>query len=130
MSAVVHVDHSKLDELRALDRPGNEGFLARIATVFLDDAERRVQAMDKGLEEQDGSSIQMAAHALKGSCSYFGATQLAEMCRTMEERAEKGDLDGGNEAWLGSGMSWRRCRPCWPRRLKRRRGRCWTGTTL
>ncbi len=98
MSAVVHIDHSKLDDLRALDRPGHEGFLARIATVFLDDAGRRVDAMEKGLEEQDAGSIQMAAHALKGSCSYLGATQLAELCRVMEERAEEGDLDGGSEA--------------------------------
>jgi HPt (histidine-containing phosphotransfer) domain-containing protein len=66
--------------------------------VFLDDAKRRVDAIEKGLEEQDGGSIQMAAHALKGSCSYLGATQLAELCRVMEVRAEEGDLDGGGEA--------------------------------
>lgn len=101
MSAVVHVDHSKLDDLRALDRPGNEGFLIRIATVFMDDAGRRVDAIDKGIQEQDAGSIQMAAHALKGSCSYLGATQLAELCRDMEERAEQGDLEGGSEAVAG-----------------------------
>lgn len=95
---MIHVDHSKLDDLRALDRPGNEGFLVRIATVFLDDAGRRVEVLEKGLEEQDAGSIQMAAHALKGSCSYLGATQLAELCRVMEEQAEKGDLGGGSEA--------------------------------
>lgn len=97
MSAVVHVDRSKLDDLRALDRPGNEGFLTRIATVFLNDAGKRVEAIEKGLEEQDAGSIQMAAHALKGSCSYLGATRLAELCRVMEERAERGDLSGGAE---------------------------------
>jgi HPt (histidine-containing phosphotransfer) domain-containing protein len=98
LSAVVHVDHSKLDDLRALDRPGNEGFLVRIATVFLDDAGRRVEAIEKGIEEQDAAAVQMAAHALKGSCSYLGATQLAELCRVTEERAEEGDLEGGGEA--------------------------------
>lgn len=98
MSAVVHVDHSKLDDLRALDRPGNEGFLTRIATVFLDDARRRVEAIEKGVEQQDAGAVQMPAHALKGSCSYLGATQLAELCRAIEERAEQGNLEGCSEA--------------------------------
>ena len=98
MSAVVHVDHSKLDDLRALDRPGNEGFLARITTVFLNDAARRLDAIQKGVEQQDADAVQMAAHALKGSCSYLGATQLAKLCWEMEERAEEGRLDGGSDA--------------------------------
>lgn len=98
MTTVVHVDHNKLDDLRALDRRGNEGFFARIATVFMHDAARRVKALEQGVEEQDAGAVQMAAHALKGSCSYLGAAHLTELCRDMEQRAEQGDLEDGNEA--------------------------------
>ncbi|HEX2148817.1 MAG TPA: Hpt domain-containing protein [Actinomycetota bacterium] len=98
MTGPVHVDRSKLDDLRALDRPGHEGFLARIATVFLDDADRRLEQMDRALESSDPEAVVMAAHTLKGSCSYLGAVRLAELCRAFEERADKGNLEAGTEA--------------------------------
>lgn len=98
MTSPIHIDHSKLDDLRALERPGNEGFLAKIATVFIDDAGRRVEAMQLGVRSQDPAAVQMACHALKGSSSYLGATNLAELCRVMEERADQGNLGGGAEA--------------------------------
>jgi HPt (histidine-containing phosphotransfer) domain-containing protein len=94
----VHVDPAKLDDLRALDRPGHEGFLKKIGTVFLDDAQRRLDEMDRALEANDAQAVVMASHALKGSCSYLGATRLAELCRTMEERADSGDLEDGADA--------------------------------
>ena len=94
----VHVDQAKLDDLRALDRPGQEGFLKKIGTVFLDDAKRRLEEMDSALAANDAPALVMASHALKGSCAYLGATRLAEMCRALEERADSGDLDGGADA--------------------------------
>jgi HPt (histidine-containing phosphotransfer) domain-containing protein len=90
-----HVDRTKLEDLRALDRPGHQGFLTKIGTVFLDDAGRRVSEMASGLEAGDAPRVAMAAHALKGSCAYLGATRLAELCRALEERAEAGDLGDG-----------------------------------
>lgn len=98
MTGPVHVDRAKLDDLRALERPGHEGFLKRIATVFLDDADRRLDEMDRGLENNDTDAVVMAAHALKGSCSYLGATRLAELCSAFEERADQGNLEAGTEA--------------------------------
>jgi HPt (histidine-containing phosphotransfer) domain-containing protein len=94
----VHVDLAKIDDLRALDRPGHEGFLKKIGTVFLDDAQRRLDEIDTALAANDAPAVVMASHALKGSCAYLGATRLAELCRAMEERADRGDLDGGAEA--------------------------------
>lgn len=93
-----HIDMNKLEDLRALDRPGHEGFLTKIGTAFLNDAHRRVAEMAHGIEAQDPQRVDMAAHALKGSCAYLGATRLAELCRALEEKAEAGDLGGGEAA--------------------------------
>lgn len=93
-----HVDLAKLDDLRALDRPGNEGFLKKIATVFLNDAEVRLTEIDRALNAGESEAVVMAAHALKGSCSYLGASQLGELCRALEMKADQGDLEGGKHA--------------------------------
>ncbi|CAN5790733.1 hypothetical protein BH23ACT12_BH23ACT12_20330 [soil metagenome] len=98
MTSSVHVDTTKLGDLRALDRPGRERFLTKIGTVFLSDAHRRVDEMAAGLKSEDTPKVVMAAHALKGSCSYLGATRLAELCRALEQQAEAGDFGGGDVA--------------------------------
>lgn len=85
-----HFDPAKLDDLRALERPGNEGFFARILNTFLTDASRRLCDIGKGLEEGDYPAVVMAAHTLKGSCSYVGAVRLAGQMRMLEEAAQTG----------------------------------------
>ncbi|HEX2178349.1 MAG TPA: Hpt domain-containing protein [Actinomycetota bacterium] len=85
-----HFDPAKLDDLRALERPGNEGFFARIINTFLTDASRRLCDIREGLKEGDYSAVVMAAHTLKGSCSYVGAVRLAGQMRALEEAAHTG----------------------------------------
>ena len=85
-----HFDPAKLDDLRALERPGNEGFFARILNTFLTDAARRLEDIGKGVEEGDYQAVVMAAHTLKGSCSYVGAVRLAGQMKALEEAAQSG----------------------------------------
>jgi HPt (histidine-containing phosphotransfer) domain-containing protein len=85
-----HFNPAKLDDLRALERPGNEGFFARILNTFLTDAARRLEDIGKGVEEGDFQAVVMAAHTLKGSCSYVGAVRLADQMKTLEEAAHNG----------------------------------------
>jgi HPt (histidine-containing phosphotransfer) domain-containing protein len=85
-----HFDPSKLDDLRALERPGNEGFLVRILAAYLADAERRVKDIENGLEAGDLPAVGMAAHTLKGSSAYVGAVHLAELLKALEEASLAG----------------------------------------
>ncbi len=93
-----HVDLAKLEELRALQRPGQEGFLKKIATVFLNDAQVRVAEIERAVQANEAEAVVMAAHALKGSCSYLGAHGLGELCRALELQAQGGELQGGSRA--------------------------------
>lgn len=88
-SNAVHVDLAKIDDLRALERPGSEGFLARILSVFLSDAGKRLDEIRRAFEREDFEALAMGAHALKGSAFYVGAHRLAEMCRQLEQLAEQ-----------------------------------------
>ncbi|HEX2053009.1 MAG TPA: Hpt domain-containing protein [Actinomycetota bacterium] len=94
------IDEAELTDLRALERPGNEGFAARIVGVFLRDATKRVADIGEALASDDPAAVAMAAHALKGSCAYVGADRLARLCGTMEELAEGGQLDRGLESQI------------------------------
>ncbi len=94
----VHVDLAKLDELRALDRRGHEGFLKKIGTIFLRDAQVRLTEIERAMNAREAGAVVMAAHALKGSCSYLGALRLGELCRDMEMKADQGDLESGSRA--------------------------------
>lgn len=93
-----HVDLAKLEELRALQRPGQEGFLNKIATVFLNDAQVRVAEIERAVQGNEAEAVVMAAHALKGSCSYLGAQRLGDLCSALEVQAESGELEGGGRA--------------------------------
>lgn len=90
-----HIDPAKLASLRELERPGNEGFFARILGVFLDDAQKRLADMAAGLASSDAGALAMAAHSLKGGCAYVGADRLAELCSNLESVAERSLLDAG-----------------------------------
>lgn len=85
-----HFDPSKLDDLRALERPGSEGFFVRILTAYLADAKRRVKEIEDGLEAGDLPAAGMAAHTLKGSSAYVGAVHLAELLKALEEACQSG----------------------------------------
>lgn len=90
-----HSDPAKLASLRELERPGNEGFFARILGVFLVDAQKRLADMTAGLAASDADAVAMAAHALKGGCAYVGADRLAELCSNLESVAKQELLDAG-----------------------------------
>ena len=54
------------------------------------------EALDKikvGLEGNDADSIRAAAHNLKSSSGYIGATKLSELARDMETQASTGSVD-------------------------------------
>ena len=86
------VDRSVLEQLRDLERRGSPGAMARIVRAFLDDAPLKVDRLRRALTERDAKGVAMAAHTLKGGCSYVGAKRLHAICAQMESAAEIGDL--------------------------------------
>jgi len=78
-----------------LDDP-QQGFsnAARQAMLraFLTEAPRLLAAVSSGLEASDAPAIALAAHSLRGSAGYFGASELQEICRRIEAAADAHDL--------------------------------------
>jgi CheY-like chemotaxis protein len=78
------VDAVALEALRSIDE-GDEGFMTRIIDLFLGDLSERLEALQVATAARDGDALKRLAHALKGSCGHFGATQLAALCRRIEQ---------------------------------------------
>ncbi len=88
-----------LDKAAVLDRVGgSEKFLRKLIRIFLKDYPQRTAAMHTALAEHDAETLATAAHALKGTASIFGATEVVETSRQLEAFGRAGDLHAARKS--------------------------------
>ncbi len=90
------VDDSAIQALRELDRPGEQSFLAEMIQIFFEDSPPRLAGLRSALARGDAAEVTDVAHALKGSCSNFGAQDLERLCKALESAGRSGQLDGAD----------------------------------
>jgi len=73
-----------LDALRAMQRPGKPDFLLRVATLFIDNAEKQLSEFQTAIDNQDLKTMGKIAHSLKSSSATIGALSVSELCRQIE----------------------------------------------
>ncbi|MCG8556140.1 MAG: ATP-binding protein [Proteobacteria bacterium] len=95
-AAAPTLDPRVLESLRSLDakRPG---FLARLVTSYLRDAQSRVVRLNSAAQHADGPRVADIAHALKGSSRNLGARRLADLCSRLEQLVEDGQVAQATE---------------------------------
>jgi HPt (histidine-containing phosphotransfer) domain-containing protein len=86
------IDRSVLEEIRALDGPGDD-LVSEVIGVFLAEGPGQVRSVNEALASRDAAAIQRAAHRLKGSALALGARQLAAIAATVENAARAGDVE-------------------------------------
>ena len=93
---LVHVslDDDALKNLRDL---GGDEFLGEVIEAFLADAPELIATLRRSLGEPNSEELRRAAHTLKSNGATLGAEQFAELCRTLEQQAKSGELDGASE---------------------------------
>ncbi len=87
------LDRAALDKLLVLVG-GEQALLGELIDSFLEETPTLITALRRGLEEGNPPGIRQAAHTLKSSSRDFGATQLSEWARVLEEMSKSGKLDG------------------------------------
>ena len=90
----VNLDDGALQNLRDL---GGADFLAEVIDAFLADAPELIATLRRSLDEQGTEELRRAAHTLKSNGATLGAGEFAELCRTLEQRARAGELDGASQ---------------------------------
>ena len=86
---------------------GDLELLHKLVEVFWDDCPRMLSDIRKALDNQSSKALLSAAHALKGSLSYFGANSALQAALKLEMLGREGTLEGADNAFseLEEGLS-------------------------
>lgn len=90
------IDRQALDVLRELVG-GESALLAELIDSYLTETPILLLRLRHALAEADPAELRMAAHTLKSSSADFGAMQLAELSRELEDMGRAGTLVGAAE---------------------------------
>ena len=86
------VDKARLAEISSLGGDSDPDFLMGIIGVYIDDAMKRMDQLDKALNQGDIGGIRTTAHVLKGSSANLGLDAMVELSRLLQEMGENGDI--------------------------------------
>ena len=88
------LDNEVIDGLRELGGEDDPGLVLELVEMFLDDAPKRLEEMNQGLDCGDFQLMQRAAHTLKSSAANMGAMVLSYVAKQMEAAARSEDREG------------------------------------
>ncbi|MBC8120262.1 MAG: response regulator, partial [Gemmatimonadaceae bacterium] len=75
-----------------------EQTLGGLLELFGPDTQTRLAALQDALTRADALALARAAHGLKGSCLYFGATRMEALCTKLEKQGRSGAVEESHEA--------------------------------
>jgi HPt (histidine-containing phosphotransfer) domain-containing protein len=88
-----------IDRAAVLDRfEGDLELLHEVATLFLEDCPRRLDAVREALAHRDCAALEGAAHSIKGSVGNFAAAAAFAVALRLERMGRDGDLRHAPEA--------------------------------
>lgn len=91
------LDQRALDQIRAIQRPGSPDLLGKIIDLYLENSPGSLRQIRDAVAGQDGDALRQAAHSLKSSSANLGATELAAICKELEQRGRERRLENAAE---------------------------------
>jgi two-component system, sensor histidine kinase and response regulator len=89
MKNKIILDIKVIDQLKQLDRPGEDSVVANLIGIFIRNAPGHIKTMRDALYEENAVKLNKAAHSLKGNGAMFGAAFLTDLCRQLEQTSKK-----------------------------------------
>jgi len=87
------LDPSVLAVLQEAERRSHVGLLARVITLYLQEAPAQLAALQEAVAQGDAGRVEEVAHGLKGSSAQLGATRMVSLCASVQEAAGAHDLN-------------------------------------
>jgi len=78
---------------------GDEDLFIEIATLFLEEQQQMLTAIQAAISIGDGPALSRAAHSLKGVAANFRAQGVVAMSEELENIGSSGDLDQSHEVY-------------------------------
>ncbi|MGZ8216689.1 response regulator [Methylomagnum sp.] len=93
------IDTTPLEALRTLlEGQQGDALIQEVAQLYLHDAPKLLDALEKAHAAGDPTAIRAASHTLKSNSGQVGAVAVVELCREVEEAAREGRYDHSGEA--------------------------------
>ena len=81
------LDTRVLAALQELERMSQAGLLARLITLYLQEARAQLAALQEAVAHGDARRVEEVAHGLRGSSAQLGAMQMTSLCTSLQEDA-------------------------------------------
>ena len=91
------IDMKYIDGISALQKPGSPNLLVKVIDKYLTVFPSQSEALATAIRMQDTATMRLAAHSLKSSSAMVGATELAELCRDVEQLAIRKTTEGAED---------------------------------
>lgn len=92
MSSSSIIDPEAIENLRALDSEGADGFLREIIGIYLEDVPQRLAEIRSALAGADRALLTRSAHTVKGSSANVGAIEVRAIAERLEHRSKSEEL--------------------------------------
>ena len=83
------VNHELLDGFKDLQQPNEPNIVTELIDLFVEDADKRIEAIKQAAERNDWHTIKEQAHGLKGSSGNIGANRIHELSNRLTEIANE-----------------------------------------
>jgi PAS domain S-box-containing protein len=87
----VSIDEASLDQL--ISSIGGGDVAAGLITMFLHDAPKHLESMERAIAAGNAQELRRAAHTLKSSSASFGAVGLSGLCSRLETMAKAAEIE-------------------------------------
>ncbi len=84
------MDPAAVERLEAI---GGKGLVRSLAALVREELPPRLARLEQSRKDRDAAALGPAAHALVSATGNFGAWSLAELARSVEQRAPAADWD-------------------------------------
>src|SRR2546423_15414328 len=85
------LDMDVLSDLAAAQLDDEPDIIVELIDLYLEDALRRLAAIEQAQAQRDELALRRLAHCLKGSSASLGLCQLATLCAELEQTASDSD---------------------------------------
>jgi HPt (histidine-containing phosphotransfer) domain-containing protein len=91
------LDKEVIASLRELQDEGEPDIIVELSDLFFQNAPEKIQAIRNAVQKGDAKALHVAAHSLKSSSSYLGATELSAIAKELENMGRAGEIGGAKE---------------------------------
>ncbi len=77
-------DETAIDRLRAVAGSDDEGFIAEMAQLFMEETTRSLDELGTAAGEGDWKGVNRLSHSLKSAAATFGLVRLRDACLALE----------------------------------------------